>query len=178
MARPITSAAQFAEELASYVYLNALGKREVRSLAKSIQYPIGLLNPTNKSRLRGQLAFLDAFIGTLALGECLGECAQLSSTQIQDIAADYRKRLLTRCIPEEMLPEYETRRRVWCEFFAEPIELDATMRLASSFYELLTRRKCPEVHGCVLALRFNQYIDLFRISVHRLAQDLRLPGDP
>ncbi len=70
MGPKITKAQDFAVELKDYVSMSALQGKELKSLAKSIGYPLGIFKVHNRVMLTNELVFLNAFLGTVTLKLC------------------------------------------------------------------------------------------------------------
>lgn len=164
---------QIGDELADYIWLNALSNREVKSVAHSINYRVGFPTFGKKAWLRAQLCFLHAFLGTLALRMTIGKSSFVTESEIDSIVVRYTKRLLSRCIPKQMLPKYKTRMHVWSAFFEEEEPSEAVLKLGTSFYEYLTRKRC-DGEEIVLGIRFGRYIALLIGSIENMARDIEL----
>jgi len=170
----ITSTNQLADELADYIWLNALSNREVKSVADSINYRVGFPTFGKKAWLRAQLCCLYAFIGAFTLRAVLQDSDCATEPEIEGIVARYVRRLLGRCIAKQLLAKYHQRLQLWSAFFDGSGSSEPFLRLGASFYEFLTGQECDPEYATVLGLRFMRYVPLFVGSIENMSQDHEL----
>jgi len=95
MRSKITTARDFAVELKDYISQNALRGKELKSLAKSIGYPLGIFKFHNRVMLTNELVFLNAFLGTVTLKLCFSEHSGIPQSVIDEIIETYTRSLIT-----------------------------------------------------------------------------------
>ncbi len=182
MGPKITTAQNFAVELKDYMSLNALRGKELKSLSKSIGYPLGFLNGLfnfhNRAMLTYELVFLNAFLGSVTLRLCFRDHHEFEQDVADEVVQAFTRELLSQWLPDSMFPDYEQRLVVWNtlfeEFENEQQYQEDMSTLVTTFYQHLTNNSCDEMKETVLTLRFNGYMRLFIQSINVMLQDFSL----
>lgn len=180
----ITTAESFAIELKDYISMHALAKKELKSLAESIEYSLGVFKIGNRLRLRQELVFLYAFLGASAIRICFRKCNNVEQGVVDTIVEVYTKKLISQWLPRSAFSDYEDRLAAWTPLFdiewlcpedeAEAMDgaqayAEAMGQLARTFYEFLTGRSCDAMKELMLGARFNKYMENFIIGIHGMA---------
>ena len=168
----IATAEEFARKLADYISQNALSRKELRSVAESIGYRLGLLPWGNKLRLTNELVFLNAFFGSVMLRVYFEESDLVPNDVAEEIRERFSHNLLNQWMPAEMFEDYDRRLAVWGGLFAvwdDQEYLEEMGVLARTFYEFLTNTACDQGREMMLAMRFNGYAKLYLQSIDSLA---------
>jgi hypothetical protein len=178
MGPKITTSHDFAVELKDYVSQNALRGKELKSLAKSIEYPLSIFKYDNRGMLTNELVFLNTFLGTVTLKRCFSEHPEISQDVVDDIIEKYTKNLLNQWLPDFMLSDYQRRLDIWAGLFREFDNVDQYQKdiskLATSFYESLVKTPCDHQKELMLTMRFNGYMKLFTGSINVMIEDFSL----
>ena len=110
MGYKITTAQNFSVELKDYVSLNALCGKELKSLSKSIGYPLGFLNGLfnfhNRAMLTNELVFLNAFLGSVTLRLCFSEHHEFEQDMIDTVVQMFTRELLSQWLPDSMFQDF------------------------------------------------------------------------
>jgi len=178
MAKPIRTARDCATELSDYISMYALTSKELKSVAQSIGYPLGIFKPFKRNRLNNELVFLYAFIGTVTLKGCLSNFPGVSKDDETEIVQLYVDRLLNRWMPKSMFPYYKARLEIWGQLFNNLQDEEDYQKsisiLTRTFYEFLMKTPCDEMKEAMLTLRFNGYIRNFIGSIENMLEETRL----
>jgi hypothetical protein len=179
MGPKITSAKEFALEFKDYISTNAMRGKELRSVAKSIGYSLNsFLTSSTRVNLTNELAFLNAFLGTIAIKWGFEDCPEFPKNIVDEIVETYKRELIKQWLPDFMFSEFQKRLEVWGELFQDlssglEYQEDLT-KLASTFYEFLTKNPCNPKNEIMLTMRFNSYLKLQIGTIKVMIQDLRL----
>ena len=166
---------QFAHKHADYIYAYALSNKELKSLAQTIQYHLSFFSPFKTIKLRSELGFLYAFLGTLTLKKCSEAFPEIHIDIINKISKLYVDKLL-HLIPNRNYSDYQKRLNVWEKLFTNFEDSDDYEKsisvLAATFYEFLTDTPCDESKKLMLIMRFNGYMENFIIGFNDSMKDL------
>ncbi|MFW6026656.1 MAG: hypothetical protein ACOCRX_09965, partial [Candidatus Woesearchaeota archaeon] len=166
----INTTEDFAIEFKNYISKYALNNKELKSCAEMIQYPWGVFKFKKKKKLKNELVFLNAFIGSITLRVCLND-NQVSQKNIDKIVNMYTNKLLAQELSGVTTKNYQKRLSKWSELFNDfekPTKFSADMtKLSSSFYKFLTNNKCDPMTESKLVLRFNGYMKRY---IHYISQ--------
>ncbi len=178
MGRKINSAQNFAIELRDYISENALRGKELKSLAKSIGYPLSFFKYQNRSQLTTELVFLNGYLGTVTLKLCFSKHPKIPQLVVNEIIETYTKNLINQWLPDSMFSDYQKRLNAWASLFQKFENKDQYQKdiskLATTFYEFLTKTPCNQNKELMLILRFNGYMKLFIGSINMMINDFSL----
>ncbi|GAF74049.1 unnamed protein product [marine sediment metagenome] len=178
MGPKITTAKDFAIELRDYISENALRGKELKSLSKSIGYPLGIFRFNNRAILTSELVFLNVFLGTVALKVCFSENPDIPDDVLNEIIEVFKRNLINQWLPESMYSDYQERLNIWDKFFEDVQNEDkyqeGISKLAKTFYEFLTKSPCNQQNELMLTMRFNGYMKLLIESINVMIEDLSL----
>lgn len=172
MSARIATAGGFARRLSNHISQNALSSRELRAVAQSIGYPLGIFRWHKKLRLTNELVFLNAFFGSVMLRVYFDECDHVPQAVAEEMRERFARNLIDQWMSESMFRDYDKRLAVWGRLFVvwdDEQYLEDMGVLVRTFYEFLTGAACDARKEMMLTMRFNGYAKRYLQSIDALA---------
>jgi len=180
MSNIITSTKMFAYEFRDFISDNALNGKELKSIAKVINYRLSVIKPLNRVKLTNELVNLNAFLGSITIKQCFSQ-SEFTSKTIDEIIEKFVNALLLQWIPESFNPiDYfqNNRMNIWVKLLRNLDSTDQVMKdmsdLSESFYHNLTNKQCTINYSSLLAIRFNRYVLIYADYIQQMIDKFEL----
>jgi len=184
MGNNLTTSEKFAKELVWCVSFDFFSVKELKSVAASIDWPLGFFNFSNKLKLKEQMTYLCAFLGQTAL-KFSATLDLLDKDFVARCSILYIEKLTCRWLLQSDIPKCKEKVSSWeslglldayaklneccSDEVAEPYA-EIIQRISEDFYESLTQRECKELHKWCLYRRFNLYFGRFIEIINAVAK--------
>ncbi|MBW8015051.1 MAG: hypothetical protein FVQ82_02620 [Planctomycetes bacterium] len=177
---------KFADELHWAVAIDFFSIKELKSVAKSIDWPCSFFNISSKLKLKEQMVYLCSFLGQNAIKLYIGVLFDRNFAEIS--SERYIEKLTCRWLLQSDLPKCKEKVSRWeslgildayykiketgndedTQFYLEIIQ-----KISGDFYESLTQKKCDDdIYKFCLTRRFNLYFAHFIEIINAVATKL------
>ena len=102
MSITITSSKEFAKKLSDHTVRTAMSRKELKALAKMIDYPIGIFHKEERKKLADKLLCLYALLGSLAIKICYKSHPEIDQYIPETIIENYKIYLCEQLTKQEV----------------------------------------------------------------------------
>ncbi len=180
MSNKITSTEMFANELKNFISDRALRDKELKSIAKAIDYKLSVFKPTNRLKLSIELVYLNTFLGSIILRQSFSQ-SEFTSETVDEIIEIFVNNLLLQWIHKSYEPvEYYKSNRLnkWERLLKDLDSSDQIMNdfkiLTDSFYTDLTNKQINPIFISMLTIRFNRYLFIYADYILQMIDNFEL----